>query len=130
MNPADSTRNLGVFFDSGLNFRQHILQVITDLQKWQLVQNCLARVVTKAQRFSSSIPLLKSLHWLPIMFRIQFKICTFAFRCLNDGQPSYLSSLLFSADSVKHLRSNNANKLKVHRIRTNFGAHDKDGLRL
>ena len=24
MNAADSTRSLGVFFDSGLNFRQHI----------------------------------------------------------------------------------------------------------
>ena len=55
-------------------------------------------------------------------FRIQFKICTFVFRCLDDGQPSYLSSLLFSADSVKHLRSNNTNKLKVPRITTKFGA--------
>ena len=27
MKPADSARNLGVFFDSGLNFRQHISQV-------------------------------------------------------------------------------------------------------
>ena len=27
MNPADSARNLGVFFASGLNFRQHISQV-------------------------------------------------------------------------------------------------------
>ena len=168
MNPADSARNLGVFFDSGLNFRQHISQVSSscfyhirdlkrirkslplalakqitvalvtskldycnsllhqipakDLQKLQRVQNCLARVVTKAPRFSRSIPLLKSLHWLPIKFRIQFKICTFVFRCLDDGQPSYLSSLLFSADSVKHLRSNNTNKLKVPRIRTKFGA--------
>ena len=34
-------------------------------------------------------------------------------------QSSYLSSLLFSADSVKHLRSNKTNKLKVPRIRTN-----------
>ena len=93
-----------------------------DLQKWQRVQNCLARVVTKAPRFSRSIPLLKSLHWLPIKFRIQFKICTFVFRCLNDGQPFSLSSLLFSTDSVKHLRSNNANKLKVPRIRTKFVA--------
>ena len=150
MNPADSARNLGVFFDSGLNFRQHISQVSSscfyhinrdlkrirkslalakkipvalvtskldycnsllheipaiDLQKLQRVQNCLARVVTKAPRFSRSIPLLKSLHWLPIKLRIQFKICTFVFRCLNDGQSSYLSGLLFSADSVKHLRS-------------------------
>ena len=92
-----------------------------DLQKLQHVQNCLARVVTRAPRFSRSIPLLK-LHWLPIKFRIQFKICAFVFSCLNDGQPSYLSSLLFSADSVKHLRSNNTNKLKVPRIRTKLGA--------
>ena len=27
MNPADSPRNLGIFFDSGLNFRQPISQV-------------------------------------------------------------------------------------------------------
>ena len=79
-----------------------------DLQKLQRVQNCLARVVTKAPRFSRSIPI----HWLPIKFRIQFKICTFVFRCLNDGQPSYLSSLLFSTDSVKRLRSNNTNSNK------------------
>ena len=61
-----------------------------DLQKLQRVQNCLARVVTKAPRFNRSIPLIK---------------------LLNDGQPSYSPSLLFSADSVKHLRSNNINKL-------------------
>ena len=167
MNPADSARNLGVFFDSGVNFCQHISQVSSScfyhirdlkrirkslplalakqiavalvtskldycnsplheipakfLQKLQRVQNCLARVVTKAPRFCHSIPLLKSLHWLPIKFRIQSKRCNFVFRCLNDGQPSYLSSLLFSADSVKHLRSNNTNKLKVPRIRTKFG---------
>ena len=166
MNSADSARNLGVFFDSGLFFCQHISQVSNscfyhirdlkrirksqplalakqiavalvtskldycnsllheipakDLQKSQRVQNCLARVVTKAPRFSRSIPLLKSLHWLPIKYRIQ--ICTYVFRCVNDGQPSYLSSLFFSADSVKHLRSNTTNKLKVPRIRTKFGA--------
>ena len=162
MNPADSARNLGVFFDSGLNFRQHISKVSSscfyhirdlkrirkslplalakqiavalvtskldccnsllheipakDLQKLQRVQNCLARVVTKAPRFSRSIPLLKSLQWISIKFRIQFKICTFVFRCLI-----YLA-FFFSTDSVKHLRSNNTNKLKVPRIRTKFGA--------
>ena len=109
---------------SNLDYCNSLLHQIPakDLQKLQRVQNCLARVVTKAPRFSRSIPLLNSLHWLPIKFRIQFKIYTFVFRCLDDGQPSYLSSLLFSADSVKHLRSNNTNMLEVPRIRTKFGA--------
>ena len=91
---------------SKLDYCKSLLHEIPakDLQKLQRVQNCLARVVTKAPRFSRSIPLLKSLHWLPIKFRIQFKIFTFVFRCLNDSQPSYLSSFLFSADSVKHLQ--------------------------
>ena len=75
--------------------------------------------MTKAPRFSCSIPLLKSLHWLPIKFIIQFK--TFVFRCFNHGQPSYSSSL-FSTDSVKHLRSNNTNKLTVPRIRAKLVA--------
>ena len=94
---------------------------VKDLQTLQRVQNCLARVVTKAPRFSHSFPLLKSLHWLPSKLIIQFKICTFVFRCFNDGQPSYLSSPLFSADSVKHLRSRSTKKLKVPRIQTKFG---------
>ena len=60
MNPADSARNLGVFFDSGLDYCNSLLHQIPakDLQKLQRVQNCLARVVTKAPRFSRSIPLL------------------------------------------------------------------------
>ena len=68
------------------------------------------------------ILILIILYWLTIKFRIQSKMCTFVIRCLDDGQPSYLSSLLFSADSVKYLRSNNTNKLKVPRSRTKFGA--------
>ena len=37
-----------------------------DLSKLQRVQNCLARVVLRAPRFSPSLPLLKQLHWLPV----------------------------------------------------------------
>ena len=49
---------------------------LKDIMKFQHVQNCLSRVVTKLPRFSHSVPLLKSLHWLPIRHRIIFKICT------------------------------------------------------
>ena len=54
-----------------------------DIARLQRVQNCLARVVTKAPRFSRPVPILKRLHWLPVKFRNHFKICAIAFRTLK-----------------------------------------------
>ena len=64
-----------------------------DIARLQRVQNCLARVVTKAPRFSRSVPILKQLHWLSVKFRIYFKICAITFRTLKDNQPAYLPYL-------------------------------------
>ena len=66
-----------------------------DIARLQRVQNYLARVVTwKAPRFSRSVPILKQLHWLPVKFRIHFKICAITFRTLKENQPAYLADLL------------------------------------
>ena len=43
-----------------------------DIVRLQSVQNCLARVVTKAPRLSHSVPILKRLHWLPVKFGVLF----------------------------------------------------------
>ena len=45
-----------------------------DLTRFQRVQNQLARLVTKSPPFTCSLPLLRSLHWFPVRFRIVFKI--------------------------------------------------------
>ena len=128
-NPSTSAKNLGVLFDSSLNFRKHISQTCRacfyhirdlrqirkslsldlakqiavglvsskldycnslfhnmpekDIARLQRVQNCLARVVTEAPRFSRSVPILKRLHWLSVKFRIHFKICAITFRTLK-----------------------------------------------
>jgi len=37
-----------------------------DILELQGVRNCLPRVVTRSPRFSHSVPLLKSPHWLPV----------------------------------------------------------------
>jgi len=60
-----------------------------DILKLQCVQNCLVRVVTRYPRFSHSVPLLKSLHWLHVQSRIIFKLCTIAYQILSSGEPSY-----------------------------------------
>ena len=145
-NPYASAKQLGVVFDSSLNFRKHTSQTcracfqhirdlrrirkrlsldlakqiavalvsskldycnslfynipVRDIARLQRVQNCLARVVTKAPRFSRSTPILKQLHWLPVKSRIHFKICTITFRTLKDNQPAYLADLLVLPVSI------------------------------
>ena len=47
----------------------------TDLTKLQRILNRLAHVVTKSPPFTRSVPLLRSLHWLPVKYRVHFKIC-------------------------------------------------------
>ena len=43
-----------------------------DLTRLQRAQNQLAHLLTKSPSFTRSIPLLRSLHWLPVKFRILF----------------------------------------------------------
>ena len=88
----------------------------------QRVQNCLARVVTKAPRFSRSVPTLKQLHWLPVKFRIHFKIYAITFQTLKENQPAYLADLLARSKCSKYLRSTNSNRFVVPRIMTKTGS--------
>ena len=102
---------------------QHCLMGVSAwMTRLQRVQNCLARVVTKAPRFSRSVPILKRLHWLPVKFRIHFKICAITFRTLKENQPSYLADLLVRPKCSKYLRSTNSNRFVVPRIKTKTGS--------
>ena len=92
-----------------------------DLGKLQRVQNCLARVVCKASRFSRSKPLLKSLHWLPIKYRIHFKMSTITFKALCFQQPAYLFESLLAAKKYRLLRLSDTNMLFVPRVKTKWG---------
>ena len=83
-----------------------------DIARLQRVQNCLA------PRFSHSVPILKRLHWLPVKFRIHFKICAITFRTLKENQPAYLADLLVRPKCSKYLRSTNSYRFVVPRIMT------------
>ena len=89
--------------------------------KFQCVLNCLARVVTRSPRFSHSVPLLKSLHWLPVQSRIIFKLCTIAYQTLSSGEPWYLFSMLSLAPKARELRSSGFHVLSVPRVKTHDG---------
>ena len=93
-----------------------------DLTRLQRVQNQLARLVTKSPTFTHSLPLLPSLHWLPVRFRILFKINLLTYKTLREKQPVYLHSTLASSLPSHSRRSNNDNSLSVPRVKTNTGA--------
>ena len=93
-----------------------------DIARSQRVQNCLAKVVTKAPRFSRSVPILKRLHWFPVKFRIHFKMCAITFRTLKENQPAYPAALLARPKYSKYLRSTNSNRFVVSRIKTKTGS--------
>ena len=86
-----------------------------DIAKLQRVQNCLTRVVTRTPRFSCLVPLLKSLHWLPVHYRIIFKMCTIAYQALSvsSTQSAYLNSMLTPARNATQLRSTSSNPLNI-----------------
>ena len=57
--------------------------------------------------------LLHDLHWLPIRFRIDFKIAVIAFKSINGQAPGYIDALLCSNSRNKSLRSHNQDLLLV-----------------
>ncbi len=58
-------------------------------------------------------PLLKELHWLPVKYRIQYKLATLAFRHFDSTLPPYLSSSLCTYQPSRSLRSSTERLLKI-----------------
>ena len=68
----------------------------------QRVQNIAARIVTRCGRRDDMTPVLKSLHWLPVKFRIVFKILLLAYKCMNNLAPSYLIELVMPYNQTRY----------------------------
>uniref|UniRef100_A0A4W5Q8G8 Reverse transcriptase domain-containing protein n=1 Tax=Hucho hucho TaxID=62062 RepID=A0A4W5Q8G8_9TELE len=75
------------------------------LSRLQMVQNAAARLLTGTRKRDHITPVLASLHWLPVCFRIHFKILLFVFKSLYGQAPAYISELLKPHDPLRSLRS-------------------------
>jgi hypothetical protein len=64
------------------------------IKRLQLLQNRAAKLVLKWKSADSSTEALQRLHWLPVHFRIKFKIACIVFKCLHDSEsPAYLREM-------------------------------------
>ncbi len=71
---------------------------------------------SKKKKYDHITPILQSLHWLPIKFRISYKILLLPYKALNDLAPAYLTNLLSRYNPTRSLRSQNSGLLVVPRI--------------
>ena len=53
-----------------------------------------ARPIFNNDKHDSVTDCLIKLHWLPIWTRINFKLQTLTYKCLNDQAPEYMCNLL------------------------------------
>ena len=101
---------------SRLDYCNSLFLSFTDfeLRKLQLVQNSLCRVVTRSSKFSHITHQLKKLHWLPVRYRVQFKIGLITYKILNQGQPFYLRELIHPYTSSRNSRRSTTKLKSLH----------------
>uniref|UniRef100_A0A8C1YN93 Reverse transcriptase domain-containing protein n=1 Tax=Cyprinus carpio TaxID=7962 RepID=A0A8C1YN93_CYPCA len=114
----DAEKLVHAFMTSRLDYCNALLGgcPASSINKLQVVQNAAARVLTRSRKYDHITPILQSLHWLPIKFRISYKILLLTYKALNGLAPAYLTSLLPRYNPSRSLRSQNAGLLIVPRI--------------
>src|SRR6218665_3544879 len=78
----------------------------TQIQRLQLIQNSLARAVTRTPRHHhiTSVLTCKSLHWSKIPERIHFKVLSLTYNSLQSSHSTYLREL-FTIQPTRSTRS-------------------------
>ena len=94
----------------------------------QLAQNAAARVVKRTPKREHMTPVLRDLHWLPIIKPVRFKILLLVFKSLHCEAPSYVCNLLNLLNhSNRHMKTANTSSLVPNRNETiTFGKQLKD----
>ena len=96
------------------------------LQPLQRVQNAAARLVFGLSRSDHVTPTLIQLHWLPVSYRIKFKLCYLVHAIHYGRSPAYLTETVQSVGASRSrsgLRSSSTSSTdySLPRMRTKFG---------
>ncbi|KAI2658077.1 Tyrosine decarboxylase 2 [Labeo rohita] len=62
-----------------------------------------------------------SLHWLPVIFRIDFKVLLLIYKSLNGLGPKYIADMLPEYKPNRPLRSLGSSQLEIPRVHTKQG---------
>ena len=71
-----------------------------------------ARIILNKHPRDSATQCLKLLHWLPIQYRIDYKVAMLVFKSIHDMAPKYLTELL-TEKKISRLGLCSANRNKL-----------------
>ena len=89
----------------------------SSLHRLQLVQNAAARLLSRSKKSCHMTPILADLHWLPVSFRIHYRLLLITYKALNGLAPSYIRDLLHDYIPSRSLRSSDQGLLAVPPVR-------------
>ena len=88
----------------------------------QGVPNSAARLITRKREHIT--PVLKSLHWLPVVYRPLYKLLVYTYKAINSTASAYLEELVIPYHPRRSLRSESSCLLCVPKTRTaTYGNH-------
>ena len=91
----------------------------TPLVKLKRVQNAAARLICKVSRFDHITPVLFTLHWLPVNYRITFKVLLVTYKAIHGIAHVYIQDLIkIREKTVYSLRPNSEILLENPRTMT------------
>ena len=92
---------------SRLDYSNAVLYGIKEalINKLQMVQNSAARLIARQRKHQHITPVLIRLHWLPVRWRVQYKLLVSVFTVLHGLAPWYSRDLVTPYSPTHNLRS-------------------------
>ena len=90
----------------------------------QRAQNAAARLIACLAPRDHVTSTLRQLHWLPVQFRITYKLCLLMHQIHTSQAPSYLSDIVTQTATVSsrsRLRSGSSDRYEQPQVRLKFG---------
>jgi len=91
------------------------------MQKLQLVQNFVARIISGATKFEHTTPSRKNLGWLPVKKQAYLRDAIFAFKCMTGCAPTYLTSQFATRRHISDRTTRNSQQLNIPLFKTAAG---------
>ncbi|XP_078147037.1 uncharacterized protein LOC144542992 [Centroberyx gerrardi] len=112
---SDAEKLVHAFISSRLDYCNALFTGIPgrSIQKLQYIQNSAARILMRVRKHEHITPTLLSLHWLPVSFRVDYKVLLLTYKCINRHAPPYLQELITPQTSTRTLRSTNSLLLRA-----------------